>query len=71
MANGFAAFGLAIPPAAPAALPTVTFADEMTLHFNGETVQLHACEGHSRYFFTGDAMTRLAYQSLKAARAAR
>jgi len=42
MAKGqyLAAFNQTIPPSPPAALPTVTYADAMTLHFNGETVQL-------------------------------
>ena len=40
MAKGFTAFGQAIPPAAPAALPTVVYDDAMTLHFDGETIQL-------------------------------
>jgi len=40
MAKGFTAFNQAIPPAPAAALPTVTYADTMTIHFGGETVQL-------------------------------
>lgn len=40
MANGFTAFNQAIPPARPAALPTVVFSDSLTLHFDGETIQL-------------------------------
>jgi cyclase len=40
MAKGFTAFNQPIPPAPPAALPTVTYDDAMTLHFAGETVQL-------------------------------
>jgi glyoxylase-like metal-dependent hydrolase (beta-lactamase superfamily II) len=48
MAKGFTAFNQAIPPAAPAALPTVTYTDAMTLHFNGETVQLvHPRNAHT------------------------
>lgn len=48
MAKGFTAFGQAVPPAAPAALPTVVYADAMTLHFNGETVQLfHPANAHT------------------------
>ena len=48
MANGFTAFGQAIPPSAPAALPTVTYNDAMTLHFDGETVQLfHPPNAHT------------------------
>ena len=42
MANGqyLAVFNQTIPPSPPAALPTVTYSDAMTLHFDGETVQL-------------------------------
>src|SRR6476660_2470204 len=40
MARGFTAFNQVIPPSLPAALPTVTYADAMTVHFDGETVQL-------------------------------
>jgi cyclase len=40
MAQGFTAFNQAIPPARPAALPTVVFSDSLTLHFDGETIQL-------------------------------
>ncbi len=40
MAKGFTAFNQAIPPASLAALPTVTYTDAMTIHFEGETVQL-------------------------------
>jgi glyoxylase-like metal-dependent hydrolase (beta-lactamase superfamily II) len=48
MAQGFTAFNQAIPPAAPAALPTVTYTDAMTLFFNGETVQLfHPPNAHT------------------------
>ena len=48
MAKGFTAFNQAIPPSAPAALPTVTYADAMTLHFDGETVQLfHPPNAHT------------------------
>ncbi len=48
MAKGFTAFGQAIPPAAPAALPTVTYTDDMTLHFGGETIQLfHPANAHT------------------------
>ena len=40
MAKGqyLAAFNQTIPPSPPAALPTVTFDDAMTMHFGGETV---------------------------------
>jgi len=48
MAKGFTAFGQAIPPAPPAALPTVTYTDDMTLHFDGETIQLfHPANAHT------------------------
>ena len=48
MAKGFTAFNQAIPPSPPAALPTVTFADAMTLHFDGETIQLfHPPDAHT------------------------
>jgi glyoxylase-like metal-dependent hydrolase (beta-lactamase superfamily II) len=42
MATGqyLAAFNQTIPPSPPAALPTITYADAMTLHFDGETVEL-------------------------------
>jgi len=42
MAKGqyLAAFNQTIPPSPPAALPTVTYADAMTIHFAGETVEL-------------------------------
>jgi len=42
MAKGqyLAAFNQTIPPSPPAALPTVTYADAMTIHFDGETVDL-------------------------------
>jgi glyoxylase-like metal-dependent hydrolase (beta-lactamase superfamily II) len=42
MAKGqyLAAFNQTIPPSPPAALPTIVYADAMTLHFGGETVQL-------------------------------
>ena len=48
MANGFTAFNQAIPPSPPAALPTATYADAMTLHFDGETIQLfHPPNAHT------------------------
>jgi glyoxylase-like metal-dependent hydrolase (beta-lactamase superfamily II) len=42
MATGqyLAAFNQTIPPSPPAALPTITYADAMSLHFDGETVEL-------------------------------
>ncbi|HZF28532.1 MAG TPA: MBL fold metallo-hydrolase [Gammaproteobacteria bacterium] len=48
MVKGFTAFNQAIPPSPPAALPTVTYADAMTLHFDGETIQLfHPPNAHT------------------------
>jgi glyoxylase-like metal-dependent hydrolase (beta-lactamase superfamily II) len=42
MASGqhIAAFNQTIPPSPPAALPTITYEDAMTLHLDGETVEL-------------------------------
>jgi glyoxylase-like metal-dependent hydrolase (beta-lactamase superfamily II) len=42
MATGqyLAAFNQTIPPSPPAALPTITYADAMSLHYDGETVEL-------------------------------
>jgi glyoxylase-like metal-dependent hydrolase (beta-lactamase superfamily II) len=43
-----AVFNQTIPPSPAAALPTVTYADAMTLHFGGETVQLfHVPNAHT------------------------
>jgi cyclase len=43
-----AAFKQTIPPSPPAALPVITYADAMTIHFGGETVQLiHAPRAHT------------------------
>ena len=43
-----AAFNQTIPPSPPAALPTVTYADAMTIHFGGETVELiHVPRAHT------------------------
>lgn len=50
MAKGqyLAAFKQTIPPSPPAALPAITYADAMTIHFDGETVQLfHAPRAHT------------------------
>ena len=50
MAKGqyLAAFNQTIPPSPPAALPTVTYADAITLYFDGETVQLfHPPSAHT------------------------
>ena len=50
MAKGqyLAAFNQTIPPSPRAALPTVTYADAMTIHFDGETVELvHVAGAHT------------------------
>jgi len=50
MAKGqtIAAFNQTIPPSPPAALPTITYADSMALHFGGDTVQLfHVPNAHT------------------------
>jgi glyoxylase-like metal-dependent hydrolase (beta-lactamase superfamily II) len=50
MAKGqyLAAFNQTIPPSPPAALPTVTYVDAMTLHFGGEIVELiHVPNAHT------------------------
>jgi len=48
MTKGFTALNQTIPPAPPAALPAVTYADAMTIHFGGETVQLfHPSRAHT------------------------
>jgi len=50
MAKGqtIAAFNQTIPPSPPAALPTITYADAMALHFGGDTIQLfHAPNAHT------------------------
>lgn len=50
MAKGqyLAAFKQTIPPSAPAALPVITYADTMTIHFDGETIQLfHSPRAHT------------------------
>jgi len=50
MAKGqyLAAFKQTIPPSPPAALPAVTYADTLTIHFDGETVQLfHSPRAHT------------------------
>ncbi len=46
--NYIAAFNQTIPPSAPGALPTITYADAMTIHLDGETVELiHAPHAHT------------------------
>ena len=50
MAKGqyLAAFKQTIPPSPPGALPTITFADAMTLHLGGETIELiHVPRAHT------------------------
>jgi glyoxylase-like metal-dependent hydrolase (beta-lactamase superfamily II) len=50
MAKGqhLAAFNQTIPPSPKAALPTMTYTDAMTLHFDGETVELiHVPNAHT------------------------
>jgi cyclase len=43
-----AAFNQTIPPSPPAALPGITYADAMTVHFDGETVELiHVPRAHT------------------------
>lgn len=43
-----AAFRQTIPPSPPAALPAITYAETMTIHFDGETVQLfHSPRAHT------------------------
>lgn len=49
MARGqyLAAFNQTIPPSPPAAVPTITYTDTMTLHFDGETIELiHVPRAH-------------------------
>lgn len=50
MASGqyIAAFNQTIPPSAPGALPAITYADAMTIHVDGETIELiHAPRAHT------------------------
>jgi glyoxylase-like metal-dependent hydrolase (beta-lactamase superfamily II) len=50
MAKGqrIAAFNQTVPPSPPAALPTVTYDDAMTLYFDGETIELfHIPNAHT------------------------
>lgn len=50
MAGGqyLASFNQTIPPSPPAALPAITYADAMTLHFDGETIELiHVPRAHT------------------------
>jgi len=42
------AFNMTVPPAAQDALPIVTFGDSMTLHFNGQTIEIeHPASAHT------------------------
>jgi glyoxylase-like metal-dependent hydrolase (beta-lactamase superfamily II) len=48
MAKGFVAFNQTIPPSPPAALPAMTYAGAMTIHFDGETIELlHIPNAHT------------------------
>ena len=50
MAKGqhIAAFNQTVPPSPPAALPTITYTESMTLHFDGETIRLfHVKNAHT------------------------
>ena len=50
MAKGqrIAAFNQTVPPSPAAALPTITYAESMTLHFDGETIELfHPTNAHT------------------------
>jgi cyclase len=48
MAKGFVAFNQTIPPSPPAALPALTYAEAMTIQFDGETVELlHVPNAHT------------------------
>ncbi len=50
MENGWyiASFNQIVPPQTPAALPTITYAEKMTINFDGETIDLiHAPAAHT------------------------
>lgn len=56
--------GEQIPPAAPKALPVITFGESVTIHFNGEEIRvLHYPQGHtdgdSIIFFTGSNVVHM------------
>jgi cyclase len=58
MAGGQMLRGEQVPPAAPGALPVVTFGESLSIHFNGEEIKaIHFPKGHtdgdSIIFFTG------------------
>ncbi len=64
MEKGQMIFGEAIPPAAPKALPVVTFGESVSIHFNGEEIRvLHYPHGHtdgdSVIFFTGSNVVHM------------
>ncbi len=48
LASGVTQFGRTIPPAAPGALPVLTFDESVTIHLNGEDVRaVHTPRGHT------------------------
>lgn len=64
MEKGQTLFGEAIPPAAPKALPVITFGESVSIHFNGEEIRvLHYPHGHtdgdSVIFFTGSNVVHM------------
>ncbi|HVG10388.1 MAG TPA: MBL fold metallo-hydrolase [Thermoanaerobaculia bacterium] len=64
MEKGQTIFGDVIPPAAPKALPVITFGESVSLHFNGEEIRmLHYPHGHtdgdSVIFFTGSNVVHM------------
>ncbi len=64
LVSGHQPFGREPQPAAPAALPVVTFNESVTLHFNGEAVEvIHFPRGHtdgdSVVFFTGSNVVHM------------
>ena len=64
MKKGQTIFGEAIPPAAPKALPVITFGESVSIHFNGEEIRvLHYPQGHtdgdSVIFFTASNVVHM------------
>ena len=64
MEKGQMLLGEQIPPAAPKALPVITFGESVTIHFNGEEIRvLHYPQGHtdgdSIIFFTGSNVVHM------------
>lgn len=56
--QSIAAFGQTYPPSPKEALPVITFAEEMTFHFNGDTIRVHHLknahtDGDAVIHFTG------------------